>query len=36
MRLWESRYRWLLVVALAVMVNVSYGATFYAFSVLLG
>lgn len=29
-------YRWLLVVALAVMVNVSYGAIFYAFSVLLG
>lgn len=31
-----SRYRWLLVVALAVMVNVGYGTIFYSFSVLLG
>lgn len=29
-------YRWLLVVALALMVNVAYGAIFYSFSVLLG
>ena len=29
-------YRWLLVIALATMVNVGYGAIFYAFSVLLG
>lgn len=29
-------YRWLLVVALAVMVNVGYGTIFYSFSVLLG
>lgn len=29
-------YRWLLVVALATIVNVGYGAIFYAFSVLLG
>src|SRR5688500_16656754 len=36
MRLREGRYRWLLVVALAVMVNVSYGTIFYAFSVQLG
>ena len=31
-----SAYRWLLVVALAVMVNVGYGTIFYSFSVLLG
>jgi hypothetical protein len=29
-------YRWLLVIALATIVNVGYGAIFYAFSVLLG
>ena len=29
-------YRWLLVVALAVMVNVGYGTIFYSFGVLLG
>lgn len=29
-------YRWVLVVALAVIVNVGYGAIFYSFSVLLG
>jgi hypothetical protein len=29
-------YKWLLVISLAVMVNVGYGAMFYAFSVLLG
>ncbi|MGH3087938.1 MAG: hypothetical protein ACRDSJ_11550 [Rubrobacteraceae bacterium] len=29
-------YRWLLVVALALMVNVGYGAIFYSFSVLIG
>jgi MFS family permease len=29
-------YRWVLVVALAVMVNVGYGTIFYSFSVLLG
>ncbi len=29
-------YRWLLVVALALMVNVAYGAIFYSFSVLIG
>ena len=29
-------YRWLLVVALGVMVNVGYGTIFYSFSVLLG
>jgi MFS family permease len=29
-------YRWLLVIVLATMVNVGYGAIFYAFSVLLG
>lgn len=32
----ESAYRWLLVFALAAMVNVGYGAIFYSFSVLLG
>ncbi len=31
-----TAYRWLLVVALAVMVNVGYGTIFYSFSVLLG
>jgi MFS family permease len=30
-----AMYKWLLVVALALMVNVSYGAIFYSFSVLL-
>jgi cyanate permease len=32
----EEKYRWLLVVALAAMVNVAYGAIFYSFGVLLG
>lgn len=32
----EAGYRWLLVIALATMVNVGYGTIFYAFSVLLG
>lgn len=31
-----ARYRWLLVVALATIVNVGYGTIFYSFSVLLG
>jgi MFS family permease len=31
-----TAYRWLLVVALAVMVNVGYGTIFYSFGVLLG
>lgn len=31
-----TTYRWLLVVALAVMVNVGYGTIFYSFGVLLG
>ncbi len=32
----QTTYRWLLVVALGVMVNVGYGTIFYSFSVLLG
>jgi MFS family permease len=32
----ERKYRWFLVFALAAMVNVSYGAVFYSFGVLLG
>lgn len=32
----SKAYRWLLVVALALMVNVAYGAIFYSFSILLG
>lgn len=32
----KAAYRWMLVVALALIVNVSYGCIFYSFSVLLG
>ncbi len=32
----RAEYRWMLVVALALIVNVAYGAIFYSFSVLLG
>ena len=32
----SAAYRWLLVVALAAMVNVGYGTIFYSFGVLLG
>src|SRR3712207_9148182 len=31
-----GRYRWVIVLVLAAITNVSYGTTYYAFSVLLG
>jgi hypothetical protein len=31
-----GRYRWVMVLVLAAITNVSYGTTYYAFSVLLG
>ncbi len=36
MREGDRTYRWVLVIALALIVNVGYGAIFYSFSVLIG